>query len=356
MTKRMLPIYFILISAIAATVVVTSGLVINAIDKSFTKQIYQMNFVSSPGFYLRIMDETLPGPQYFSNEKSLITKFIETVFGFAIFDPISLIKSEIPTIREVEIRNDLSARPLSQTTIATGSIPVSSLPDEVPVAAPFKASHAVFIYHTHSRESWIDLVDNPSSPFHETKNITLVGKHFAERLEKIGIPVIYDATDHDGILLKQGIHRSKAYDVSAETVKQALKQNPNIQYIFDFHRDAVDRQYTTTTIDGVEYAKIMFVIGKHNDNWEQNFAFAEKLQQVLEERFPGIVRPIATYENDRSHNGRYNQKFSDHALTIEIGGMENTLEEAMRTVEILADVFAELYLDAIPVYSSEEGR
>lgn len=354
MTKKMFPFYFALITAITALLIVTSGLVISTILKSFSNQIYQMEPIASKDFYLRIIDEALPGTKYYSNGKDLLQNMIDTVFGFTLYDPISLIKSEVTAFRGVEIRNKVALQVYSEKNSEIISTSSSSLPDEVPAAVMSKSRQGVLVYHTHSRESWIHSVDNPSSPFHEKENITLVGKRFAERLENMGIPVVYDATDHDGILLDQGIHRSKAYEVSAETVKQALKVHPNIQYIFDFHRDAVDRKYTTTTIDGIDYAKIMFVIGKHNENWEENYSFAQQLQNILDERYPGLARPIATYENDRSHNGKYNQKYSNYALTIEIGGMENTLQESLRTVEILAEIFAEVYFDAIPVFSAQE--
>jgi len=42
-------------------------------------------------------------------------------------------------------------------------------------------------------------------------------------------------------------------------------------------------------------------------------------------------------------NGVYNQDLASHALVIEIGGIENTLDEMYNTADVLADIFAEYY-------------
>ena len=42
-------------------------------------------------------------------------------------------------------------------------------------------------------------------------------------------------------------------------------------------------------------------------------------------------------------NGVYNQDLSPNALTVEIGGVENQLEEFYRTVQVFAEVFASYY-------------
>jgi len=51
----------------------------------------------------------------------------------------------------------------------------------------------------------------------------------------------------------------------------------------------------------------------------------------------------------KGRSGEYNQSLSPNALTVEIGGIENTREESERTARLLARVFFEYYADAVPV-------
>ncbi len=362
MPKRPLSIYFIAISLITAVMILSSGVLITWIERSIlSKPLYQSRQLLSTDIYFQMIDYTFPGQTSRSKEILALPKMLSVLFGVDITDPIAVIKNEIP-INSNRVM-DQQAKPINEQAESPvphkSTVTLSSLTDEAPVLAKQVLTNpAVLVYHTHSRESWYSEASGGKSkavPFHASQNITLVGKEFANRLEKIGIPVYYDDTDHDQLLVEKNKTRAYAYAVSADTVVEAISRTPEINYIFDFHRDAVARKFTTTTIDGIEYAKIMFVIGKGNRNWKENFAFAEKLQAILDERYPGLCRAIAGYEQNGAHNGEYNQSFSSNALTVEIGGIENTLEESLRTVTILADVFAEIYLEAVPVNTIEAG-
>lgn len=362
MLKKSLTVYFIAISLLTATSVLFFGMLASLLDKSIlADRFYQMPPFASSQLYMQMLDQAIPG-QLNENEKiNPINYMLTTVFGIQLNEPYTIIKSELPAFRNLDhglpvySENNMKP-PIDETTVS-----ISGLSEHVPVFSNSqRLSPAVFVYHTHSRESWIydkgskDSDDN--SAFHESHNITLVGQYFADQLEGIGIPVHYNSTDHDELLLKKDMKRAMSYVVSANTVVEAMKQYPEIDYIFDFHRDAVDRKYTTVNIDGADYAKIMFVIGKQNKHWEENLAFAEKIQKILDEKYPGLCRPITGYESGKGNNGEYNQSLSNHALTVEIGGIYNNLEESKRTVKLLADAFAEVYLDAIPVNVKEEGE
>ncbi len=45
-------------------------------------------------------------------------------------------------------------------------------------------------------------------------------------------------------------------------------------------------------------------------------------------------------------NGVYNQDVSENALTIEMGGVDNTMEQLYNTTEVFAEVFSEYYWNA----------
>jgi stage II sporulation protein P len=352
MFKRSLPFYFISISLLTAVITVTTGLLLSFLERNYSfGGLYYLNKRISSNLYLQMMDKEIPG--------NVVNKQGDDHFS-DLLNPIALLNAELPGLKRFVQQSEESST-VQNEEVPVPAVPVSALPDQPPQrmsTATTSQRPAVFVYQTHNRESWVSEVEGSSTGDvqHPTRNITLVGRHFADQLEKIGIPVFYDQTDHTGILRKNDQKYSLSYAVSAQTVAAAQKEHPQIEYIFDFHRDSLGRKNTTVTIDGEDYAKIMFVIGKHNEHWEENLAFAERLQELLEKKYPGLCRPIAVYPKGSSHNGEYNQSLSPNALTVEIGGRENTLEESNRTVELLADAFAEIYLEAVPVFNQEGGN
>jgi stage II sporulation protein P len=52
--------------------------------------------------------------------------------------------------------------------------------------------------------------------------------------------------------------------------------------------------------------------------------------------YPGLMRPTQV-----RRDARYNQHLHPNSLLIEIGSVENTLEEALLAAELLANVLAE---------------
>lgn len=361
MLKRSLPLYFLVLSLLTSILVLFAGIFVTWLEQDIlSKRLYQTKQWLSSDIYFHMMDYTIPGNNIRSQEIQVLPLMLATLFGVNITDPAAILANEIPLkrIQPKEPQNNINDESSEALVAINQQVQAQSLlSDQAPVLAYWERPNpTVFVYHTHSRESWyseVSKTNNKAVPFHPTHNITLVGKVFADRLEDIGIPIVYNDTDHDQLLLDKNKTRAYAYAVSANTVVEAMNRNPEIEYIFDFHRDAVARKYTTATINGVDYAKIMFVIGKGNKNWQQNYAFAEKLQAILDEKYPGLCRAIASYEQNNAHNGEYNQSFSSKALTVEIGGIENTLEESLRTVNILADAFAEVYFDVIPVIAQK---
>jgi len=219
---------------------------------------------------------------------------------------------------------------------------------DIPVSAGLEERRRVkvFIYHSHNRESWVpelEGVKHANQAYDEEINITLLGKRLAERLEEEGIGTKVSTKDYPSAIKDFNYNHSYAY--SFKTVQEAAITYPKLQYYFDIHRDSQKRSLTTTTIDGAEYAQVYFIIGKQNPNWQENEAFARRIHDRLEERYPGLSRGILG-KNAQTGNGEYNQHISPNAILIEIGGPENTLEESYRTIDVLAEVLSGLLMDA----------
>ncbi|WP_127532276.1 stage II sporulation protein P [Paenibacillus kobensis] len=220
-------------------------------------------------------------------------------------------------------------------------------PDEggqpaAPPDSPGKTDEpVVFVYHSHNRESWFPVIggggDDPTSL---KQNITLVGQRLADKLEELGLGAETSKTDYPTAI--KNYKWVLSYKYSRKTVQDALAADDKLKFIFDIHRDSQKRKYTTTTIDGKSYAQVYFIIGQENPNWQKNEKLATEIHKALEEKYPGISRGVWG-KTSKDGNGEYNQSLSPGSVLIEIGGVDNTLEESYRTADALAKVIAELY-------------
>lgn len=218
----------------------------------------------------------------------------------------------------------------------------------VPPAVTTNGKKVVYLYHTHTRESFLPLlkdVTNPNEAFHSTANITLVGQKLADELEERGIGTEIDKTDFTGVLHKNGWKYGKSYDASRPTVQSAMAANRDIQFLFDLHRDSARKDKTTATINGKAYARLFFVVGGEHAKYEQNSKVADDLHKLIESKYPGLSRGVRL-SRGAGTNGKFNQDLSENALIIEFGGVDNTMEELNRSAEAVADIFSEYFWQA----------
>ncbi|MDU4698443.1 MAG: stage II sporulation protein P [Paenibacillus sp.] len=204
----------------------------------------------------------------------------------------------------------------------------------------------VMIYHSHPQESYNPVlgtnVDNPSSA-EDKKNVGLVGEALAKELERKGVAALHSFENYAAKVSNYNYNYS--YKYSRETVKQAMAENGKLQYFIDIHRDSQRHDKTTTTIDGVNYAQVYFIIGHGNENWRENERFASSIHDRLEKAYPGISRGIWGKTSSQG-NGEYNQSLSPNSVLIEIGGIDNSAEELERTAKVLAGILADLYWES----------
>lgn len=204
---------------------------------------------------------------------------------------------------------------------------------------------AVGIYHTHSMESYLPEIKRrtgkPNLTFDDAHtsdlDITVVklGQMLAETLAgKYGVAAVHSSAvhDRDG---KQG-----AYTLSLATAKSILEKYPGVRVLLDIHRDAQPRDLTTAEIGGKEVARIMVVLGTSQNlphpGWRKNYEFAMALARGMERKYAGLSLGVFASPN------RYNQHLSPGALLLEVGGVENTLQECALSISMLADVLADL--------------
>ncbi|MBS3948843.1 MAG: stage II sporulation protein P [Dethiobacter sp.] len=190
----------------------------------------------------------------------------------------------------------------------------------------------VIIYHTHTTESFV-----PTAGKKFTEDLALTVARLGEQLatllrEEYAIPVVHNQDVHD-------IPRSTSYEVALTTVRGLLEEHQDTVLLIDLHRDGVDRQISTLRVEGQAVGRILFVVGSRHPQWQENFSRALFLHERLEEIAPGLSRGV------RERPLVYNQHLHPGALLIEVGGHENSLQEAMRAVPYLAQALAKLYYE-----------
>ena len=202
----------------------------------------------------------------------------------------------------------------------------------------------IILFHTHSCESYTSSEKysyTPTGNFRTTDlqfTVTNVGTELQNQLQKYGYSVTHDTSYHDYPSY------NGSYTNSLKTVQNILQTYP-ADIIIDVHRDAIGSRpdyAPTVKIGENDYAaQLMFVIGTNagglwHPNWNQNLKFAIKVQQVAEEMYPGLFKPIMLTES------RYNQHTGKYASIIEVGSTGNTMEQSLTSMKYLAKV-----LDAV---------
>ncbi|WP_159883778.1 stage II sporulation protein P [Paenibacillus puerhi] len=236
---------------------------------------------------------------------------------------------------------------------APGSVETSAKP---PITA---GKNVAFIYQSHNQESYLPELPgekDPDKAYDPKKNVTQVGLRLAQRLEKEGIGAVHSDKNYPAI--EKGFNYYYSYKYSLKTLQEASAGHPDLKYYFDIHRDSQRRDKTTATINGKTYAQVYFIIGGKNPNYKENYEFAERIDKVLQAKYPGLSKGI--HAKSGEGNGVYNQTFSSTSALIEVGGVDNSLEECYRTADALAVAIAEVItnaekVDAQPAPGSVEG-
>lgn len=203
----------------------------------------------------------------------------------------------------------------------------------------------VLIYCTHYWESYLSDINRPSALSTRAatdgkKNVTFVGKRLMKALEKEGIGSVFVSQAYTG---------KKSYKKSRNMITTVLKSNKNVTYLIDIHRDIMHRHISTCSINGKTYATIVFVVGSAGKYYQKNLELAQALQRRLNRYHPGLSKHIVIKHQTSRNNGEYNQSLSPHSLLIEVGGHQNSFEEAYRTISLFAKILSEKMKKEVPV-------
>lgn len=194
----------------------------------------------------------------------------------------------------------------------------------------------ILIYHTHSKEAFVD-----STPGDSSTTIVGAGDKLAALLQdKYGFRVLHHKGEYDS-------ERDDAYNKSLPAITKILEENPTIEVVIDLHRDAVagDRKLVMD-LQGRPTARFMFFNGLsfgrkngeitylENPFIQDNLAFSFQAQVAANEYYPGIARKVYLKAY------RYNMHLRPKSMLIELGAQNNTVEEIMNACDPLAHILA----------------
>ena len=194
----------------------------------------------------------------------------------------------------------------------------------------------VYLYNSHQLENYNN--DNLDI-YGITPNVLMASYLLREKLNKLNIPTIVETANMSNILEKNNWNYSNSYKASRQLLTDKISKYKTLKYFIDIHRDSVGANLTKININNKSYAKVLFIIGLDHDNWQPNYNLANKLNNSLEKEYPNISRGIMK-KTGMNVNGIYNQDVSNNCILIEVGGVDNTIEEVYNTMDAISNVLS----------------
>ena len=194
----------------------------------------------------------------------------------------------------------------------------------------------IYIYNTHQEEKY---QSGTLLPYNITPTIFMASKMLKEYLEDEGIPTLVEENNVADTLRSMNLKYGSSYKISRMFLEDAKKNNPSLKFFIDLHRDSSVYDKTTTKIDNEAYARILFVVGLDNENYEPNLSLAEKLRDRIKAYNEDLYRGIMK-KSGKGVNGVYNQDFDPNTVLIEMGGQYNNITEVNNSLKVLAKILA----------------
>ena len=196
----------------------------------------------------------------------------------------------------------------------------------------------IYLYNSHQLENY----SNESLDIYGiTPNVLMASYLLKEKLNSLKIPTIVEDANISEILENNNWNYSYSYDASRTLLLNKISKYKTLKYFIDIHRDSVSKNYSTITINNKSYAKILFVIGLDHKNWNNNYNLSVKINNIIEKNYPGLSKGIMK-KTGLNVNGIYNQDVSPNCILIEIGGVDNNIEEVFNTTNVIAETLSTL--------------
>lgn len=207
---------------------------------------------------------------------------------------------------------------------------------EIIVEKKEKQNPTLYIYNTHQTEKYNHETTNEYGVSYDVLYASRILKNY---LSKEGIISVVEESSIPKLLNEKNYNYGQSYLASRLLLEQSIIDNPSLNFFIDLHRDSSSYEATTCEIDGKKYAKILFVLGLENDNYEKNKRVINDLNERLKDFNSCLSRGIMAKEGPNV-NGVYNQDFNENVILMEVGGQYNTIDEVDRILKIMAKILA----------------
>ena len=267
------------------------------------------------------------GNAHFENDYKLpkiLNKTVNFLLKIDILHPETLFKENIIGY-ENNADEDVDLEKLKQISYYISD------PNKIDITKPI-----IYIYNTHQLENYNN--DNLSI-YGITPNVLMASYLLKEKLNDIGLPSVVEDTNITEFLTLNHWSYADSYKASRIFILDKKNTYSSLKYYIDIHRDSVSKNITTTKINNKSYAKILFVIGLEHKNYNANLTLATDINKLFDKYYPGLSRGIYKKQGPNV-NGIYNQDISGNVMLIELGGVDNNIEEVLNTVNAISDILS----------------
>ena len=208
----------------------------------------------------------------------------------------------------------------------------------IPVIKEESKDPLIYIYNTHQTEEYetSTILDYSIKP-----TVTITNYILEEIFNKNKLYTYVEESNIKEILNKNSWNYSYSYKATRILLEQRKQEYPTLKYFIDIHRDSITKDKTTININNKSYAKILFLIGLENPNYQENLSFTEKLNNLINQKYPNLSKGIYK-KGGPGVNGVYNQDFSKYLILVEMGRYQNTPIEVLNSSLALAECFMEV--------------
>lgn len=296
------------------------------------KYLNNIKYASNNKEFIKyLLEDSNHYKNYDNSIKKMIYKVSNLISRFDTNKPVTLLESKFlykSNSKEVELvkTNNTENVSIKENNVIEESNELNK--ENKPV---------VYIYNTHQTEGY---AYGNLKEFGITPDVMMASYLLEDRLSKKGIKVLVEERKMSDYLKKNNWDYNMSYYASRVYAQGVLSSN-STDLIIDLHRDALSKDLSTTTINGKNYAKILFVVGGKPSTYAENIKVVNALNDLVKQNYPSLTRGILTRKEST-----YNQDLSNHSILLELGAQENTIDEVMNTVEVMADVIAN-YLGGI---------
>ena len=196
---------------------------------------------------------------------------------------------------------------------------------------------SVYIYNTHQSEAY---AGEALEGYNIKPGVMMASYLLQEKLANQNIKADIMEDNITDYLNLNNMKYSKSYSASRQFLQDALNKYSDYKLIIDLHRDSISKEKSTTIINNKSCVKISFVVGKDHTGYEANLNKVTQLNNKIKDKHPELTRGIIT-KGGAGSNGIYNQDLSPNIILIEMGGPENTIDEVLNTIDLLAPIIGE---------------